>query len=399
MTVQIFEGLRRADVLEAARALDEGVTHRFGESKRYDVIVEGRRYPPKATLGIAVERAGLGHLGPGDFKGGLGSACFRALEACGFEILSKPGSDTEPDDSSGAEGPAARGASMSRDGPHRFPLRRDDGSVLDATLGTGVVGDVFGLVIEAHGDGRNADYQEAVELALERLRHAGCRHVQVRLVSGPARTGGARSGHLLGYPEGAGTWLGLEGRTPRDLREAIGQAVRRVRTTPAAKGSGNGRKRILIDAALEARSWREILCGPGDPDSGTEPDFPGGRERVLASITARRGQRAFRQALLRAYGGRCAVTETSAEAVLEAAHIRPYDGPATNCTSNGLLLRADIHTLFDLDLLRIGPDGRVTVDAILREATYRDLDGRTIRYPEQRGDRPDPTALASRARR
>ncbi len=44
-------------------------------------------------------------------------------------------------------------------------------------------------------------------------------------------------------------------------------------------------------------------------------------------------------------------------AVLEAAHIKPYRGDDDNHPENGLLLRADIHTLFDLDLLGIEPDG------------------------------------------
>ncbi|MEO2018753.1 MAG: HNH endonuclease signature motif containing protein [Fuerstiella sp.] len=42
-------------------------------------------------------------------------------------------------------------------------------------------------------------------------------------------------------------------------------------------------------------------------------------------------------------------------AVLEAAHIRPYRRPEDNDVQNGLLLRADIHTLFDLNLLGIEP--------------------------------------------
>jgi hypothetical protein len=42
--------------------------------------------------------------------------------------------------------------------------------------------------------------------------------------------------------------------------------------------------------------------------------------------------------------------------IVEAAHIKPYRGPEDNDPSNGLLLRADIHTLFDLLLLSVNPD-------------------------------------------
>jgi putative restriction endonuclease len=50
------------------------------------------------------------------------------------------------------------------------------------------------------------------------------------------------------------------------------------------------------------------------------------------------------------------VTGCTVLAVLEAAHIKPYRGERDNHSENGLLLRSDIHTLFDLDLLGIEPD-------------------------------------------
>src|SRR5208283_1458549 len=69
------------------------------------------------------------------------------------------------------------------------------------------------------------------------------------------------------------------------------------------------------------------------------------------------GQQGFRNALRKRYGNRCLVTGCKALAVLEAAHIKPYQCEGDNHPENGLLLRADIHTLFDLDLLGIEPDG------------------------------------------
>lgn len=76
------------------------------------------------------------------------------------------------------------------------------------------------------------------------------------------------------------------------------------------------------------------------------------RERVLGQIVRRRGQQEFREKLLVAYEGRCAITGCDAIEALEAAHIVPYLGTETNHVQNGLLLRADIHTLFDLGCLR-----------------------------------------------
>jgi len=79
------------------------------------------------------------------------------------------------------------------------------------------------------------------------------------------------------------------------------------------------------------------------------------RQIVERQIRERRGQQHFRDALRKRYGDRCLVTGCEVLAVLEAAHIKPYRGEDDNHPGNGLLLRADIHTLFDLDLLGVEP--------------------------------------------
>lgn len=79
------------------------------------------------------------------------------------------------------------------------------------------------------------------------------------------------------------------------------------------------------------------------------------RELVMRQIRERRGRESFRRMLCDRFQNRCVVTGCSALAVLEAAHIMPYRCVGDNDCQNGLLLRADIHTLFDLDLLSIEP--------------------------------------------
>lgn len=73
------------------------------------------------------------------------------------------------------------------------------------------------------------------------------------------------------------------------------------------------------------------------------------RQLIAASIKGRRGQTKFRQDLLKVYG-QCLVTGCQYEPILEAAHIEPYFLGGTFAVENGLLLRADMHTLFDLGL-------------------------------------------------
>lgn len=73
---------------------------------------------------------------------------------------------------------------------------------------------------------------------------------------------------------------------------------------------------------------------------------------VLAYRVMQQGQQAFRDRLYSAWHG-CAITGTTVEAALDAAHIRPYGGPKSNVPSNGLPLRGDLHRLFDRHLLTI----------------------------------------------
>jgi hypothetical protein len=113
----------------------------------------------------------------------------------------------------------------------------------------------------------------------------------------------------------------------------------------------------------EMRSVEKALASPPIIDNENEPDVPDfcledgdSREMVFRTIRARRGQDKFRRELFKYYGRQCMVTGCTVEAILEAAHIKPYRGKENdNEPQNGLLLRPDIHTLFDLDLLGIEP--------------------------------------------
>jgi HNH endonuclease len=143
------------------------------------------------------------------------------------------------------------------------------------------------------------------------------------------------------------------------------------------------------------------FLGPEEADQ-TESDLgdlyePEGTDRrplVERQIRERRGQRQFRDALRRRYGDRCLITACEILAVLEAAHISPYRGEDDNHPENGLLLRTDIHTLFDLDLLGIEPE-RLMVEVHPGIAPeYGHLAGVTLRCAG--GHRPSRKALMLR---
>ncbi|MBI3822384.1 MAG: HNH endonuclease [Planctomycetes bacterium] len=118
------------------------------------------------------------------------------------------------------------------------------------------------------------------------------------------------------------------------------------------------------------------------------------RDRILASVVRRRGQPAFRELLLSVYNMRCAISGCDVVPVLEAAHITPYLGPHTNRADNGLLLRADLHTLFDLKLIAIDADSMtVLVAPDLSGTFYNDFRGLPLKLPAENEDRPSSAAI------
>lgn len=120
------------------------------------------------------------------------------------------------------------------------------------------------------------------------------------------------------------------------------------------------------------------------PAPGVDLAVPLPAERVrLEDVTypSREGQQRFRADVMAAYG-RCVVTGCQDEAVLEAAHIIPYVDARSNVVRNGLCLRADIHRLYDRNLLWIGPDGTVVVEPSVKAEPYRKLSGTRVPIAE-----------------
>jgi len=112
----------------------------------------------------------------------------------------------------------------------------------------------------------------------------------------------------------------------------------------------------------------------------------------------RLGQRSFQAVVLDAYHRRCAISGTHISPVLQAAHIRPVTAGGEHRLDNGLLLRSDIHTLFDRGYLGVDPKYRLHVSPRLR-ADFSNGDqlyhiaGQVIGLPERRVDRPGRQAL------
>jgi len=118
------------------------------------------------------------------------------------------------------------------------------------------------------------------------------------------------------------------------------------------------------------------------------------RNSVVEGIIRRRGHPEFRKRLLGAYDFKCAITGSDAIDALEAAYIVPYRGRFTHHPSNGLLLRADVHTLFDLGKIAIDTRNlTVLLAEDLLSSNYRILAGRPMTYPAQEEHRPSTESL------
>ncbi|MEA9608962.1 HNH endonuclease [Xanthomonas campestris pv. plantaginis] len=170
-------------------------------------------------------------------------------------------------------------------------------------------------------------------------------------------------GHWTLQPNDGGVWEAVQlAATAQSTAEAEGQDAAFAHLPP-------------LDSDHDARVW------------------------TMRAVAQRRGQSFFRNQLLDAYGSRCAITGCSAKEVLEAAHILPYRGDHTDRVDNGLLLRADLHTLFDCLLLWITPENKVALASSLLTTDYLPLKGQTVRQPESKKNHPNPHHLREHARR
>jgi putative restriction endonuclease len=114
-----------------------------------------------------------------------------------------------------------------------------------------------------------------------------------------------------------------------------------------------------------------------------------------ALVRPRLGQGSFRVLVTDTYERRCAVTGERALPVLEAAHIRRVADGGQHRIDNGLLLRSDLHRLFDRGYVTVGPDYRVRVSRRLKD----EFDNGEIYYPLERREIRLPAAEAGRPRR
>ncbi|KRA44369.1 HNH endonuclease [Pseudoxanthomonas sp. Root630] len=154
-------------------------------------------------------------------------------------------------------------------------------------------------------------------------------------------------------------------------------------------------KKHQDEVLLQAAPPPDAERGPGaeQGDDFIPPDADH-RQRQLREPYSRPGQVNFRRMLISMHGPYCMLTQTDVEEALEAAHICAYMGEQSDHPLNGLLLRRDIHSLFDRYMLSIHPETlQVCLSERLRSSkTYRDLDGKILNV-DANGKGPSRKAL------
>jgi putative restriction endonuclease len=113
-------------------------------------------------------------------------------------------------------------------------------------------------------------------------------------------------------------------------------------------------------------------------------------------VTERKGQGNFRAIITTAYSNKCCITSETTPELLEAAHIQPYFDENSNHVKNGLLLRVDLHKLYDNGLLYIDESFKIYISPEVKSEFYRKLNGTTIRLPENNNLHPSKEALKSK---
>ncbi len=175
---------------------------------------------------------------------------------------------------------------------------------------------------------------------------------------------------------------------PRDQWLPVPASFARNIVTGKRYDSSSADGRYLWDAIAD----RTPLSGPGEHGRGERYGSP-------QTVRPRLGQGAFRLTVTDAYDRCCAVSGEKTLPILDAAHIRSYGEGGEHDPANGLLLRTDIHRLFDLGYVTVSADHRFEVSHRLKAdfdngRHYYDLHGASIRLPQPGYASPAGDALA-----
>lgn len=392
MPKSIPEGLTQQHILSALADLDSGINAPFGPATGYELVHNGKRYAPKAVIGLAFKYLTGQMLAHGEFSGGEapGQANY-VLRDLGFDVEAKAGS-------------AKSGFITSRG----FALPTDVGE-----MGENLWFNMWQRRLWPYkelDEGDTLYWYDTKEQAIvwrsrvaqvERFEYANKDEVRKRFqvsfglddLNDPYFDKAKDQGYCLAYK--VDSLLRLDVPKPADFKFPMEGWLR-----CSDEDAVDWLKNLPVNTSPDGPSANELsktTTQVAETGYFSPASLKDEREKKLREIVERRGQPDFRNKLIAAYSGRCAVTGCDAVAALEAAHIVPYTGPQSNHVTNGLLLRADIHTLFDLDLIGVDPESMaICVAPGIKATVYAELDGQKLLLPVNAADIPNHEALAQR---
>jgi len=392
MPRSIPEGLTQQHVLSALADLDSGIDAPFGPATGYELVHNGKRYAPKAVIGLAFKHLTGQMLSHGEFSGGegLGQANF-VLRGLGFDVEAKAvGAKSGFITSRGFALPTDAGGMIKNLWFNMWQRRLWPYNELDE-----------GDTLYWYDTKEQAIVWRSQVVQVERFKYANKDDVRKRFqvsfglddLNDAYFDKSKDQGYCLAYmvdslarldvPKPAEFKFPMEGWLRCSNEDAAGW-LKNLPVNMSPDGPAT--------AELSKTTTQVAETGYFSPTSLKDE-----REKKLREIVERRGQPDFRNKLIAAYSGRCAVTCCDAVAALEAAHIVPYTGPQSNHVTNGLLLRADIHTLFDLDLIGVDPESKtVSVAQAIKATVYAELSGKRLLLPANTADIPNHEALVQR---
>ncbi len=162
----------------------------------------------------------------------------------------------------------------------------------------------------------------------------------------------------------------------------FGRAIQTGKSYDMASGTG-----LVLWREVAARLERAKVKTLGPATEAAQESARFGKPHL---VTPRLGQGSFRMLVAEAYGRRCSMTAERVFPALEAAHIHRYSRGGDHSLSNGLLLRSDLHKLFDLGYVSIEPDKlTIKVSRKIREEyengrDYYRWDDQPLRLPDDR---------------
>jgi len=384
----IPSGITREDVLGALQRLDRGEGHLFGTSTKFDLVYEGRRYPPKAVVGLAAIRLAGKPLRPSDFSGGKESQCNRILENLGFRVEGKTRLSELEEWRGAPESAKAVFDAVFEDVSADVRLRWEtflaesieyavsgypDRSVviLEPSFVATTVGMVRCLAIQDQDDLivllDKAAAPTNTRWSGGKYEYApGCEEAYVSRSSGQSAFDAIREAHFRAIDAcgraHAGNGQRRRAHSPGVLRY-LETVVGRGLPDPSYAPQAIGRVQHDVGSELEDEAAEKAIQQRTDI----------GPTEKMRLVKARRGQGIYRQNLEQIEKG-CRVTGITDGRYLRASHIKPWcksDDFEKLDGNNGLLLSPNVDHLFDGGYISFADDGALLVSKDLPEDVLR----------------------------